>query len=703
MCESEAAKEAEEKQKQEEEAENFKRAKTEGTISECGCCFDEQPRNRMVHCNGDVLHWFCRGCARRMAESQIGLSKYHLACMSMEGCDATFDNEQKRLFLDDKLLAALDRIEQEAVIRMAGIENLETCPFCPFAAECPPVEEDKEFRCANPECELVSCRLCRQETHIPKTCEEAAREMGYSARRTLEEAMSAALIRKCNKCGTPFIKEYGCNKMTCTRAGCMNTQCYVCSKSCDYSHFDDPSRGGKKGNCPLFDNVEQRHGEEVRAAEENVRKQLTEENPGLDSEALKFNFSEKVKEDEARRRPANPVVVRQPLPAHAPIRAARVHLWNQGQQPRGAPRHHLPVLANVQQDQWDVRQLFREACREFQDVHQKEQDDPHEMIAGRRARGALYAHADGPPQHPRNAGSGPEPAGAVPDFRASKQGHLPGDGNCEPPKDHSLRNRLGAQGHRGAHTDEAQKAEIPQASAQRDNLEGRNLAAYLQNEMAQLAGAGLKRHLQQVGTALRAQAVQFQNGLAEARKVNANHKVAELLANQYPQPRPVPDLPRHPLVVRALGPPQASHDPNTEQMMHHQQGPLQFALPVLSRGPVVAGNHGTGWEYQAAAGGEQNQQQPMPQPKEVIDLTGDGTDAPGRGNRGKTVFAGGPPVNDKTRLRPPWPAQDPDEVVAAAGNEVFVRGFAAAMLGEPQARQPKQQRHQQGFRFPKGF
>ena len=104
------------------------------------------------------------------------------------------------MFLDAKLAVALDSIEQEAVLRMAGIENLETCLFCSYAEEYPLVEENKEFRCLNPECALVSCRYCRQETYIPKTCDEAVREIGHSARRKIEEGMSAAMIHKCNKC-----------------------------------------------------------------------------------------------------------------------------------------------------------------------------------------------------------------------------------------------------------------------------------------------------------------------------------------------------------------------------------------------------------------------------------------------------------------------------------------------------------------------
>lgn len=80
--------------------------------------------------------------------------------------------------------------------------------------EYPSLELEKEFRCLKPDCKMVSCRACRKETHIPKTCEEAALETGHSARHTIEEAMSAALIRKCNKCSAPFIKENGCNKVS---------------------------------------------------------------------------------------------------------------------------------------------------------------------------------------------------------------------------------------------------------------------------------------------------------------------------------------------------------------------------------------------------------------------------------------------------------------------------------------------------------
>jgi TRIAD3 protein (E3 ubiquitin-protein ligase RNF216) len=327
-------------QLEQEEADNFTKAVLEGTTSECECCCDEFALNRMVHCNGETLHWFCRNCARLNAETQIGLSKFELNCMSMDGCTASFSKGQKDIFLEEKTAIALERIEQQTALRLAGIENLETCPFCPYAAEYPPVESDKEFRCERPDCNIVSCRLCRRETHVPKTCAEVALEEVYSGRRAIEEAMSAALIRKCNKCksdlsfatsselmwagGTPFIKESGCNKMMCTQSGCHNVQCYICNKSCDYAHFNDPKRGGKTGNCPLFDaSVEERHQDEVRRAEEEARRQALEEHPDIAADVFEIKVSDKVKEDEEKRRrrqlPAPQAMIHGMLPGHGVI------------------------------------------------------------------------------------------------------------------------------------------------------------------------------------------------------------------------------------------------------------------------------------------------------------------------------------------------------------------------------------------------
>jgi hypothetical protein len=68
--------------------------------------------------------------------------------------------------------------------------------------------------------------------------------------------MTAALLRICNGCKKPFVKEGGCNRMYCS--SCPNSQCFLCSISVtDYTHFSDA------GPCRLYDKAE---AEQLNAA-----------------------------------------------------------------------------------------------------------------------------------------------------------------------------------------------------------------------------------------------------------------------------------------------------------------------------------------------------------------------------------------------------------------------------------------------------
>lgn len=51
-------------QKEQVELENLELARTEGNVSDCGCCFTECALNRMVHCDGSILHVSCCICTR---------------------------------------------------------------------------------------------------------------------------------------------------------------------------------------------------------------------------------------------------------------------------------------------------------------------------------------------------------------------------------------------------------------------------------------------------------------------------------------------------------------------------------------------------------------------------------------------------------------------------------------------------------------
>ncbi|EWC47947.1 hypothetical protein DRE_02829 [Drechslerella stenobrocha 248] len=267
-------------------------------LFECGCCFGEVPFLELTQCSDG--HLFCFDCGRRNAETEVGQQKYKLLCMDASGCRKEFPPNEIKRFCDEKTVEILERLEQRDVLRLAEIDDLSECPFCDFAAILPPVEFDREFRCHNPECMKVSCRMCDKETHIPLTCEEKAKEENSNLRRDVEEAMTEALLRKCGKCGLPYVKESGCNKITCSRCSAIN--CYLCSKVIkDYKHFNDSSRGGRAGNCLLFDNTDERHHNEVQAAEQAAINRVRAENPGISEEAMRVKLSRVVLDEERQR------------------------------------------------------------------------------------------------------------------------------------------------------------------------------------------------------------------------------------------------------------------------------------------------------------------------------------------------------------------------------------------------------------------
>lgn len=293
----------EEATKKRAEDDNLRRAIAQGQTAECQACFDDLPMNRQVHCDGDTPHFTCFSCIETYIKTEIGDSRCRVLCTA--GCGSGFEPAQLNLISDKKILQKLADLQQEKDIRDANLEDLEECPFCDYKAIMPPIEVNFEFQCANVECEKVSCRRCKAASHIPISCEQYAKDKKANSRHTIEEAMTAALIRSCNKCKKQFIKEYGCNKMTCP--SCGNLQCYICSETLKgYEHFSQHPGGEARpgGKCPLYDNLEARHEREVKAAEEAARAQVVANNPEVTAEDLEIKMSDAVKkstEDRIRR------------------------------------------------------------------------------------------------------------------------------------------------------------------------------------------------------------------------------------------------------------------------------------------------------------------------------------------------------------------------------------------------------------------
>ncbi|KAL9131545.1 MAG: hypothetical protein Q9217_000559 [Psora testacea] len=112
------------------------------------------------------------------------------------------------------------------------------------------------FQCRMPSCRQPSCLRCFKVWRDPHTCHESAT---LSLRTTIETARTSALKRTCPKCGLAFVKDSGCNKLTCV---CGYTMCYICrlglgkgDGSEGYRHFCQHFRpqGGACRECAKCD------------------------------------------------------------------------------------------------------------------------------------------------------------------------------------------------------------------------------------------------------------------------------------------------------------------------------------------------------------------------------------------------------------------------------------------------------------------
>jgi len=114
----------------------------------------------------------------------------------------------------------------------------------------------RRFQCRSPRCGLPSCLSCFKIWRDPHICHESAT---VSLRTTVEAARTAALKRTCPRCGLAFIKDSGCNKLSCT---CGYTMCYICRQGLGkgeggegYRHFCQHFRplGGMCNECDKCD------------------------------------------------------------------------------------------------------------------------------------------------------------------------------------------------------------------------------------------------------------------------------------------------------------------------------------------------------------------------------------------------------------------------------------------------------------------
>ncbi|XP_023320603.1 uncharacterized protein LOC111695487 [Eurytemora carolleeae] len=239
-------------------------AKRNGGLFTCACCFDDECLiTEVFMCQSDLLdHMFCGLCIRRGSEVQIGDGRTRIICFQ-EQCDNEIEMQVLKQVLKGKVYEKLMEKRQAEDVVNAKIQDLVQCPHCTYAVIMP--DNEKLIRCGNPDCAKVSCRLCKEENHLPLRCDEVEKDEEVKARTKLENQMTEAMVRICHKCKKRFFKTEGCNLMHCD---CGATMCYLCRKPVpdNYTHFYGIGASPKPNLCPLYSDNDNLHKAEVLKA-----------------------------------------------------------------------------------------------------------------------------------------------------------------------------------------------------------------------------------------------------------------------------------------------------------------------------------------------------------------------------------------------------------------------------------------------------
>ena len=247
-------------------------ARAAGLLEECIICLasDCLPLD-MVSCQAG--HRFCKTCVITTAEGVLARGMGVVKCLG--NCDLEMEVNQMQRVLKPNVLSKLVVNRQAEELTAAGLENLVSCPFCPYQTIMDNLE-DKVVRCLNPECGRDSCRMCKLSNHLPYSCKEYQEEVLDVSRRKVEEELTMSWVRQCSNCMVDFERIGGCNIMTCPK--CYKKTCYACRKA--VAGHNDPDH--RACNRLAYANNNRLHETELDKAEEKMKAELTE----VEQEAL---------------------------------------------------------------------------------------------------------------------------------------------------------------------------------------------------------------------------------------------------------------------------------------------------------------------------------------------------------------------------------------------------------------------------------
>jgi TRIAD3 protein (E3 ubiquitin-protein ligase RNF216) len=188
---------------------------------------------------------FCGMCLHKYIENLVSTGDWRVKCLAVSGCREVIPIEALKGKVSQFLIDRL--VESEVASHRSRRDGFVTCHFCRHQNRIDRLEREI-LRCRH--CGWATCPRCERPSHVGADCTADRAQKQALA----EEAANSGLAWCCSKCEREFVRDGGCNKLTCPF--CDIEYCVVCKKELrtgeGYIHFTSGLGVPAPGTCPLW-------------------------------------------------------------------------------------------------------------------------------------------------------------------------------------------------------------------------------------------------------------------------------------------------------------------------------------------------------------------------------------------------------------------------------------------------------------------
>jgi len=255
-------------------------------ITQCKVCLEDFDNKDLLKCSNTSLehqHFVCSECLEGYINSQLINDIGNNECMFnvSDKCEGIYNDSiiDKVIDTPEKKEKWNELIKITNIFKIANIcDNYQICPLCRKWGCILDTTNDVTITCYGiinndikltikcEQCHLSWCNTCKREAHGNDSCYKLKFKDNETNEKECEvidkmivDIISNSVTKKCATCGCAYIKEEGCNLITCNK--CYGMTCYLCNSKIyfkegkgKYWHFIGHDYSDEYAVCRLYNN-----------------------------------------------------------------------------------------------------------------------------------------------------------------------------------------------------------------------------------------------------------------------------------------------------------------------------------------------------------------------------------------------------------------------------------------------------------------